>query len=169
MGVHGCCPAVRARGGPRGLQRWACMDVVQPSPRAEGRGPGIPTPRRLAVNHFLLGLASDARRPCLSQGGLSRGDCGTPFRPTRLSSRTAEFGPGAGLGPFRPLPLSPPFRHFGRPEFRPGRRGPGGRSDARTWPIRELGGVAGDPLHWPLPQSQNCRCDRRAATESGSA
>ena len=61
----------------------------------------------LSRNQFLLGLASDTRRPCLSQGGLSRGDCGTPFRPTRLSSRTAESWPGAGLGPFRPLPLPP--------------------------------------------------------------
>ena len=70
--------------------------------------------------------------------------------------------PGAGLGPFRPLPLSPPFRPFGRPEFRPGRRGAGDRSDARTWPIRELGGVAGDPLHWPFPRARTA-----AATGAG--
>ena len=73
------------------------------------------------------------------------------------------------IGAFSAFTPFAPLRPFGRPEFRPGRRGTGGRSDARTWPIRELGGVTGDPLHWPLPQGQNCRCDRRGATESGNA
>ena len=94
----------------RGPRARAGVGVLEAGPRALlGPLPRHQHQHRQAENQFLSGLASDARRPCLSQGGLSRGDCGTPFRPTRLSSRTAEFWPRAGLGPFRPLPLSPPL------------------------------------------------------------
>ena len=116
----------------------------------------------LAHNHFLLGLASDARRPCLSQGVLSRGVVGRLFGLPVSAVGRRSFGQGPVWGLFGLYPFRPPFRPIARPEFRPGRRGAGGRSDARTWPIRELGGVAGDPLHWPLPRARTA-----AATGAG--
>ena len=76
-----------------------------------------------------------------------------------------SFGRGPDWGLFGLYP----FRPFGRPEFRPGRRGEGGSSDTRTWPIRELGGVAGDPVALTRSHGKNRRCDQRRATESGNA
>ena len=135
---------VKVNGCRRGAAPFSC-----PQSFPFGTGLGRPPSVSVSGRSFAGGLwdAFSAYPSQQSDGGvLARGRIGDFF----------------GLYPL------PPFCPFGRPEFRPGRRGAGGRSDARTWPIRELGGVAGDPLRWPLPQGQNCRCDRRGATESAA-
>ena len=69
---------------------------------------------------------------------------GTPFGPTPQRYRAGRSVALGLIGPFPALSPTDPFRiplgPFDRPEFRPGRRGAGGRTDARNWPVRELGG-----------------------------
>ena len=113
---------VQVNGGRRGAAPFSC-----PQSFPFGTGLGLPPSVSVSGRSFAGGLwdAFSAYPSQQSDGGvLARG----------------RIGAFSAFTPFAP------FRPFGRPEFRTGRRGAGGRSDARTWPIRGLGGVAGDPF-----------------------